>query len=93
MSADLLLPGLRITTQEMTASAHIVAEHQASRIELTATFLEGAIIVGLPDFSRAARIGYGHEWHYIAEKLNLAEPDARAVDVILRRLAIVLDLQ
>lgn len=65
--------------------AHVlIAEANATRFELMIAYLPDTILVALVNFGKSARIGYGHEWHYIAEKLDVSEPDARAIDNILR---------
>jgi hypothetical protein len=72
--------------QPTATVTHVVAEHQGSRLEVVVAKLDDqagrALSVAVLSFGKCARVGYGYEAHYIAEKLGLAEPDAFAVKIL-----------
>lgn len=83
------MPTAPITIREEVVGVddvvYVRAEAHGSALDCVFVYRPDCIIVAIPNFNTSARIGYGFEWHYVAEKLDLPDPDAQTVAALIHR--------
>lgn len=83
------MPAPTITIREEVIGVddvvYVRAEAHGSSLEVALVYLPDHIIVAIPNFNVAARIGYRTGWEYVAEKLDLSDPDAQTIDSLIKR--------